>query len=125
MADKTYLDKYETPEEKTAAIIQNLYYLIEFKNKSVSEFEKSLNQRNYLPTCKHNGTIELSRLLKYCDALGISLNKLMSFSYENIAKKAEIDAKEAKIKSLESELAKLKMQLKLDKQSLNEAYMKN
>ena len=126
MAEKTYLDKYETPSEKTAALIQNLFYLIEFKGYKISEFDKSVGQKKvYLPTCKHSGKIEFSRLLEYCDALGVSLNKLMTFSYENIAKKAEVEAKEAKIKELKSELAKLEMQVKLDRQSLNTAYQKN
>lgn len=126
MAEKTYLDKYETSEEKTAALIQNLFYLIEFKGYKISEFDKTVGSgKSYLPTCKHTGKIEFSRLLAYCDALGVSLNKLMTFSYENIAKKAELDAKEAKVKELESELAKLKMQVKLDRQVLNEAYQKH
>lgn len=126
MAEKTYLDKYETNEEKTAALIQNLLYLIEFKGYKISEFDKTVgSKKSYLPTCKHTGKIEFSRLLTYCDALGVSLNKLMTFSYENIAKKAELDAKEVRVKELESELAKLKMQVKLDKQALNEAYQRN
>lgn len=125
MADKCYLDKYDTPEEKTKAIIQNLYYLIEYKGFTIDQFDKKVMNRHYLQTCKHGGTIEFSKLLKYCDALGVSLQKLMTFSYENIARKAEIDEKEEKIKSLESELAKLRMQVKLDKQALNEAYQKN
>ena len=126
MAEKTYLDKYETSEEKTAALIQNLFYLIEFKGYKISEFDKKIGSgKSYLPTCKHSGKIEFSRLLTYCDALGVSLNKLMTFSYENIVKKTELDAKEAKVKELESELAKLKMQVKLDRQALNEAYQKH
>lgn len=126
MADKTYLDKYETPEEKTAAIIQNLLYLIEYKGYTIKDFDKSIGSgKIYLPTCKHSGKIEFSRLLTYCEALGVSLNKLMSFSYENIVKKSEIEAKEARIKEIESELYKLKAQVKLDKQALNEAYQRN
>ena len=122
MADKSYLDDYKTYEEKAGALINNLYDLIAFKGLNAKDLDKELFGRQYLQPCKHFKIIEFGRLLKYCDYLGVSLNKLMTFSYKNIVKKANIDAKEAKIKELRSELAKLEMQVKLDKQDLNEAY---
>ena len=116
------MDDCKTPEEKAKAIIDNLYYLIEYKGYTIKDFDKKVTGRLYLPSCKHNGAIELSKLLLYCDKLGVSLSKLMSFSYKGIAKKAEIEAKEERVKALESELAKLRMQLKLDKQEISDIY---
>lgn len=124
MPDKTYLSDYDCPEDKVKAIIDNLYDLIEFKGyKSIKDFETACGVKKiYLAQCKHNGEIGLCHLMRYCDKLGVSLDKLMSFNYKNVAKKKEIEDNEAKIKELESELAKRKMKLKLDKQALNEAY---
>lgn len=119
---KTYLDDCKSPEEKVQAIIDNLGYLIEFRGYSISEFDKKVFGRNYLSMCKSKGVIDFARLLLYCDKLGVSLQKLMTFSYKGMAKKAEIEAKEEKIKTLESELAKLKMQLKLDRQEVSDIY---
>lgn len=118
----TYLDDCKTPEEKVKAILDNLGYLIEFKGYSVSEFDKEVFGRNYLSFCKSKGVMDFARLLTYCDKLGVSLNKLMTFSYKGMAKKADIEAKETKVKELEAELAKLKMQLKLDKQEVSDIY---
>lgn len=123
MEDKrTYLDDCETPDDKAKAIIENLIYLIEFKGYTIAQLDNNLWGRSYIPSCKHGGKIDFARLLVYCDKLGVSLNKLMTFSYKGMAKKAEIEAKEAKVKELESQLAKLKMQLKLDKQAVNDIY---
>ena len=115
-------DDYETAEEKTMALIEYLCNLMAFKGKKVSEVDKKLFGRNYLPTCKHTGAIEFGRLLKYCDYLGVNIHKLMTFSYKNIAKKAEIEEKRAKIKKLRAELAKLEMTVKLDEKHLNDSY---
>ena len=124
MSAKTYLDDYETPEEKTEAIIQNLYFLIDFKGyKSIKDFEAACGiKKSYLPTCKHSKEIGLKHLMIYCNKLGTSIERLMSFNYENVAKQKEIEENEEEIKRLESELAKRRMKLKLDKQALNEAY---
>ena len=124
MAEKTYLDKYETPEEKTKAIIDNLYDLINYKGFKITDIDKKIAKKAYLSQAKHYGKIDFCTLLKCCDILGVNLAKLMSFSYKNVAKKADIDAKELEIKELKTRLAKLEMQVKLDKQALNEEYQK-
>ncbi|MBO7450884.1 MAG: hypothetical protein J6U54_11005 [Clostridiales bacterium] len=118
----TYLDDCKTPEEKIQAIIDNLGYLIEFKGYSTSKLDNELFGRNYFSMCKSRGGMDFARLLIYCDKLGVSLSKLMTFSYKGIAKKAEIEAKEARARELEAELAKLRMQLKLDRQEISDIY---
>ena len=122
MAERTYLDDCKNNEERVKAIIDNLCYLIEFKGYSVYDYDKKTFGRSYLGMCKSKGCIDFARLLEYCDDLGVSLSKLMTFSYKGMAKKADIEKKEERVKALESELAKLRMQLKLDKQDLNNTY---
>lgn len=123
MSNKTYLDKYKTPEEKTAALIDNLFSLIKYKGFTVKEVEQKITKKKqYLSQCKHYNRIEFSVLLSACEFLGVSLNHLMSFSYENVAKKAEIDAKKKRLQELTSEMNKLKMQIDLDEKALNTAY---
>lgn len=123
MEDKrTYLDECKTPDEKVKAILDNLGYLIEFKGYSVTKFDKDVFGRSYLSYCKCKGVIDFARLLEYCDKLGVSLDKLMTFSYKGIAKKREIEAKEARLKELEAEAAKIRMQLKLDKKEQSDIY---
>ena len=119
---RTYLDDCKTPAEKVEAMIDNLCYLIEFKGYSVTRFDKEVFGRQYLSMCKSKKGIDFCRLLEYCDKLGVSLDRLMSFSYKGMAKKKEIEEKEARIKELEAELAKLRMQLKLDKKEQSDIY---
>ena len=119
---RTYLDDCKTPEEKVMAIIDNLGYLIEFKGYSITGFDKKTFGRGYLPMCKHKKCIDFARLLIYCDNLGVSLDRLMTFSYKGMAKKKEIEEKEARLKELEAEVAKLRMQLKLDKKEQSDIY---
>jgi len=119
---RTYLDDCKSPEEKTKAVIENLYDLIAFKGVSPKEVDKKIFNRQYLPSCKHYGTIEFGRLLKYCEYLGVSLDKLMTFSYKGIAKKKEIEEKEARLREIEAEAAKIRMQLKLDRQEQSNIY---
>ena len=119
---RTYLDDCKTPEEKVKAIIDNLGYLIEFKGYSIRELDHKLFGRSYLSFCKCKGVLDFARLLTYCDKLGVSLDKLMAFSYKGMAKKKEIEEKEARIKELEAELAKLKRQRKLGRQEQSDIY---
>lgn len=120
--EKSYLDDYETPEEKTVALIDNLYDLIKMKGYDPKDLDKKLFNRAYLQPMRHFKKIEFGRLLMYCDALGVSLHKITTFSYKNIAKKAEIEADIERKKELESELAKLNMQIKLKQKALNDSY---
>lgn len=120
--EKSYLDDYNTPEEKTEALVNNLCYLIKMKGLDPKEIDKKLFNRNYLQPMKHFKKIEFGRLLMYCDFLGVSLQKITTFSYKNVAKKIEIDAAIERKKELESELAKLNMQIKLKQKALNDSY---
>lgn len=74
MADKSYLEEFKTPEEKVEAIVQNLYYLVDFKGyKSIKDFETACGvKKSYLPMCKHNKEIGLAHIMLYCEKLGIS-----------------------------------------------------
>lgn len=124
MSKESYLDKYDTNEEKTYQLILNLVDLCKFKEISVKDLCVSVGVNpTYISYCKKHKEIKFSILLDMCDKLGVSIGKLMTFSYANLVTNKQLHENEERLKSMRSEMAKLEMLVKEQKKALNMANM--
>lgn len=120
--DKTYLDKYDNPKDKSKAVIENIICLARFKDIDTRKLSTDTGHAdNYFYLLRKSGEIKFSELLKVCEYLGVSVNKIMSFNYTNIVKNKQLEENEAKLKAMESEIAKLRILVKEQKKDLIES----
>ena len=120
--EKTYLDKYDNPKDKAKAVVINIIDCARLQDIKPSDLGKKLGHAdNYMTLAKNKGDMKFSELLKACDILGVSLNKLMTFQYANIVKNKQLQENEEKLKALESEIAKLRILVKEQKKDLVES----
>ena len=123
--NKSYLDKYESNEEKTYQLILNLVNLCKFKGIGVTELCAKVGvSKMYISQCKTRKEIKFSVLLDMCDALGVTLSKLMTFEYANLVTNKQLHENEEKLKNMRAEVAKLQMLIDSQKKALNIANMK-
>ena len=120
MSKESYLDEYETNEEKTYQLILNICNVCKYKEISAGELCTKVGvNKTYLNYCKTHKEIKFSILLNMCDALGISLQKLMFHSYANLVTNKQLKENEDKLKAMRSEVAKLETLVKEQRKSLN------
>ncbi len=125
MSRESYLDKYETNQEKTYQLILNLINLCRFKEVPVGDLCISVGiNKTYINYCKTHKEIKFSILLDMCDKLGVSLGKLMTFSYANLVTNKQLHENEEKLKNMRSEIAQLETLVNEQRKALNIANMK-
>lgn len=125
MSKESYLDKYDTNEEKTYQLILNLIDLCKFKGINVTDLCVKVGvNKTYISYCKTHKEIKFSVLLNMCDNLGVTLSKLMTFKYANLVTNKQLHENEEKLKNMRSEVAKLQMLIDSQKKALNIANMR-
>lgn len=125
MGKETYLDRCENNKEKTYRVIQNIYDLCKYKEISVTDLSTQIGKnKTYLSYCLKHKEINFSLLLEICDKLGVSLSRLMTFSYANLVTNKQLHENEEKLKAMESEVYKLRTLVNEQKKALNIANMR-
>ena len=117
--EKSYFDKCESNDEKTKLLIQNICDLAKYKGIKLSELNKKLGRsKSFISYCKHSNKIDFTAVLDVCDILGVSLNRLVTFSYANVVKRQQIDENKKRLAALRSEVVRLDMLVKEEEKAI-------